>query len=67
MTVPPSALDTGRRRPVPWADGAVWEVENPGYAVLGVDFEDVAVFDDVLPTDLLTVVGAAAPDTGVVE
>jgi hypothetical protein len=42
-------------------------VENPGFAALGVDFKDVAIFDNVLPTDLLTGVGAAAPDPGVVE
>ena len=39
-----------------WAVGVKYEVENPGFAALGVDFEDVAVLDDVFLADLLAVV-----------
>ena len=40
---------------------------NPGFVASGVDLEDVAVFDDVVLPDLLTVVRAATPDAGVTE
>ena len=41
---------------VPCAHDAECDVTSPGYASSGMDFEDVAVFDDVFLADLLSVV-----------